>query len=96
MSPADMVGFIAATLSASIALPQLVRVIKRQPMGDTSVGVWILLLGNAVAWVVWALLVGQYVAAVPSFINGPIAAIVLIRLWKERRTAPRLSVMPTP
>ena len=38
MVPADLVGFIAAALSASIALPQLVRVLRGQPMGDTPSG----------------------------------------------------------
>jgi uncharacterized protein with PQ loop repeat len=79
-----LLGLLGAFVSCTISLPQAMRA-WRDP-AECLIGIsawtWRLMALNALIWLVWALLVGQICAGLPSLINGPAALAIL---WRTRR-----------
>lgn len=84
-----VLGWVAACISASIAVPQALAVWRHpDPAGGVALGTWWLLLANALAWALWAAGTGAWPAGVPSVINGPLAIYIIYRITTSRRQTP--------
>jgi hypothetical protein len=82
----DALGWLGAGISCSFAIPQLLKTLRSDRPGEgMSVATWVLLFVNAVVWAVWAFGTGAYPAGLPSLVNGPIAAYVVVRIVRDRR-----------
>lgn len=101
MNAIDALGYTGALLSSLMLLPQAATVVRRRHDPDGLAGIsWgsmALTLCNAVVWLVWALLSTAYPAGIPSLINGPVAVMALVILWRTREasgvSAPAVSVV---
>jgi uncharacterized protein with PQ loop repeat len=86
---AELLGWFGAGLSCVISLPQVVRTMRAKRLDGISRATYWLVLANAAAWTAWSLLTGEYAAGVPALINGPVAIVILHRLFATRQTARR-------
>jgi uncharacterized protein with PQ loop repeat len=86
---AELLGWFGAGLSCVISLPQVVRTMRAKRLDGISCATYWLVLANAAAWTAWSLLTGEYAAGVPALINGPVAIVILHRLFATRQTARR-------
>jgi uncharacterized protein with PQ loop repeat len=85
-APIVLLGFAGASVSCMISLPQAIKAL-REPV-ECLLGVsrltWGIITLNAAIWLLWAILVGQICAGLPSMVNGPAALVIL---WRTRRSA---------
>ena len=79
-----LLGFSGAAISCLTSLPQAHRAwtSPSECLIGVSVWTWRIIALNAVIWLLWAVLVGQICAGLPSLVNGPAALVIL---WKTRR-----------
>ena len=79
-----LLGLTGATISCFTALPQAIKAV-REP-AECLLGIsrwtWRITALNAVIWLLWAVMVGQICAGLPSLVNGPAALIIL---WRTKR-----------
>jgi uncharacterized protein with PQ loop repeat len=91
----DVIGWVAAIVSSTLCIPQLVRarrcVQRNEPVSGVAPAMLWLVLVNAVLWAVWALGSGAYPAGLPSLVSGPAAALTL---WTIRRREVPAAVVP--
>lgn len=78
----DSIGFCAAAISCSIALPQLIKILKNKDVTGVSAGSWWLTLANATLWLVWAVMAQAWAAGIPSLVNAPMAIVILLLIAK--------------
>jgi uncharacterized protein with PQ loop repeat len=80
------VGWAGAVTSSLLAVPQAVKLYRNpNEVAGLSLATWLLLLVNAALWLVYAAGSGAYPVAVPSLINGPLAAYIVVKLLASRR-----------
>lgn len=80
-----LIGWVAAIVSSSIAAPQAIKIYRcPQQTAGVSVWSWVLLLTNAILWLVYAVASKAYPAGVPSLVNGPLAAYIIFRTLSSR------------
>ena len=85
----DVLAWTGAALACALCLPQASRSLRsRQPHGGAA-STYSIVLANSAVWAAWACLTGELAAAVPSAINGPAAAFILLRSLRRRGSAPR-------
>ena len=79
-----LLGLSGAAISCLTSLPQAHKALTSpaECLVGVSVWTWRIIALNATIWLVWAILVGQIVAGLPSLVNGPAAVVIL---WKTRR-----------
>lgn len=86
VSTVTAIGLVAALISCFIALPQLQKVLASgNNLSGVAAGTWWLTLVNSVLWAVWAWKSGAWIAAIPSLVTGPASAVILYRLYRDRR-----------
>lgn len=76
----ELLAWSGALLSSLLSLPQLVQALRSKRLDGVSAATYWLVLGNALVWASWAILVEQYAAGVPALVNGPAAILILVRL----------------
>lgn len=89
------VGILAAALSCSMSIPQVVGILHTKDCAGISRGTWSIILANAVLWLVYAYLTGAYMTGVPSLINIPLSLFVLYRVSTTAHSEPTVSAGST-
>jgi uncharacterized protein with PQ loop repeat len=92
-----ILAWTGAVLSCLLTIPQAVRTLRSDRLDGLSAATYWIIFGNAAVWAMWSVLAGEYAAGVPSLVNGPVALLILRRLYRSQRSvAPvtRLRVPP--
>ncbi len=78
-------GLGGALTSSILAIPQALK-IYRDPLNISGVAIstWVLLVLNALIWLLYAIATEAYPVGVPSLINGPAAIYVLVKVGQQR------------
>lgn len=86
-----VLAWTGAFLSCMLTIPQAVRTLRSDQLDGLSAATDWLILGNAAAWAAWSVLAGEYVAGVPSLVNGPAALLILRRMHRSQRSVVRVT-----
>ncbi len=83
--PTD-VGAIAAALTLSIVMPTAWSVlIKHRPAPNASILFWVIQALTALTWLTYGILIGHPILGATGIVVAPIATLIALRLWHERR-----------
>jgi uncharacterized protein with PQ loop repeat len=78
---AELLAWCGAALSCLLCLPQALRTLRLAGRLDgVSAGTYWIVLANAMVWVSWCLLTGEFAVGAPALVNGPAAVLILRRL----------------
>jgi uncharacterized protein with PQ loop repeat len=78
-------ALLGSAFTTTLTLPQTVRVARTGITSGLSATTQILALGSAVTWGAWSLVTHQYLAGIPSVVNGPASAYLLYRILTAKR-----------
>jgi hypothetical protein len=84
----DVLAWTGALLTCVLCLPQARRSLRAGEVPSAAASTYWIVLANSAVWAAWALLSGEIAAGVPSAINGPAAAFILLRCERRREAAP--------
>ena len=91
----DVIGWVAAALSAALSLPQLVRLIRAGTSAGLSLLLWQCLMGAGLGWTVHGISVGRPNMWLPNLAMA-VCAILIIRLIARDRQIGRLQAWALP
>jgi uncharacterized protein with PQ loop repeat len=81
-----ILAWTGAVLSCLLTIPQAVRTLRSDRLDGLSATTYWIIFGNAAVWAMWSVLAGEYAAGVPSLVNGPVALLILRRLYRSQRS----------
>ncbi len=94
MSLVDLVGWFAALCSATLALPQVVRIARTRTVAGLSQVTWQMNTAAGIAWTGHGLLVGKAQLIWPNVLLGLTSALVLWQIIAARRLPPARTWVP--
>jgi len=94
VSAIDVLGWVAAAVSASLMIPQMIRVWTMVAAGEAPAGVsvataWLSLAGGLL-WAVWAVAAQSYPAGAPALVSVPVSAGTIIALRRQPASGARM------
>lgn len=88
MNPAyEIIGFVAGTLGLSIAVPQLLRILKAKTHEGVSILTWVIALSNFAIWASYSAKYNSISQLVTNSIAWVLTAILVYVLIKQARNA---------
>ena len=91
-----ILAWTGAVLSCLLTIPQAVRTLRSDRLDGLSATTYWIIFGNAAVWAMWSVLAGEYAAGVPSLVNGPVALLILRRLYSSQRSAGHATHLQVP
>ena len=82
-----ILAWTGAVLSCLLTIPQAVRTLRSDRLDGLSATTYWIIFGNAAVWAMWSVLTAEYAAGVPSLVNGPVALLILGRLYRSQRSS---------
>lgn len=80
----ETLGWVAAVLSATLALPQMFRIFRTRSVAGLSVLAWQTLVLAGVGWTIHGLESGRLQVILPNVILGTAAIVVLSQIQRSR------------
>lgn len=82
----EVVGWCGALTSSMLAAPQAFK-LYRSPgeYSGVSLLTWCVVMLNALLWFLYAVWTAAYPVGVPSLINGPLAAYIIVKILLSKR-----------
>jgi MtN3 and saliva related transmembrane protein len=77
MSPADWIGFAAATLTTVAFVPQAVLTWKQRRAEGVSLGMYVVFVVGVAAWLVYGLMIGSWPIIVANVVTLLLAGFIL-------------------
>lgn len=77
MTPADIVGTLAAVVSTTTLLPQTIRVLKTRDTRAISLATFAIVCASATLWGIYGVLIGSWPVIVTNALTFPMGAIIL-------------------
>jgi uncharacterized protein with PQ loop repeat len=77
-------GWVAALLAASAALPQVVRLLRTRSTAGISVVAWRLTLAANLGWTMHGLSTGHVNIVIPNLVFGTFSTLILVMLGRAR------------
>lgn len=78
METIDIVGFIAALLTTSAFLPQVIKTIREKDTKSLSLPMYIILTAGLLLWLTYGILIKDWALIIANLITGLLALIILI------------------
>ena len=91
-----ILAWTGAVLSCLLTIPQAVRTLRSDRLDGLSAATYWIIFGNAAVWAAWSVLAGEYAAGVPSLVNGPVALLILRRLYRSQRSVAPVTHLRVP
>ena len=91
-----ILAWTGAVLSCLLTIPQAVRTLRSDRLDGLSATTYWIIFGNAAVWAMWSVLAGEYAAGVPSLVNGPVALLILRRLYSSQRSVAPVTHLQVP
>jgi len=78
METIDIFGFIAALLTTSAFLPQVIKTIREKDTKSLSLPMYIILTAGLLLWLTYGILIKDWALIIANSITGLLAFIILI------------------
>ncbi|MBY0423197.1 MAG: hypothetical protein K2Q06_12900 [Parvularculaceae bacterium] len=78
MTPADIVGALAAVISTTTLMPQVVRVLRTGETEAISLATFVIVCVSATLWGVYGALIGSWPIIVTNGLTLPMGATILV------------------
>ena len=85
MTPADIVGALAAVISTTTLLPQTIRVLKTKDTRAISLATFLIVCVSATLWGVYGVLIGSWPVIITNALTFPMGAIILAMKIRQLR-----------
>ena len=96
MSLADIIGFIAATLTTISFLPQALRVWRTRETRGISLGMFSVFSTGAALWVLYGLLAPSYPVLIANSVTLVFAVSILVMKVRYDRPSLKVDASPPP
>ena len=84
VSPA-LTGWVAIVVGATSILPQTFHVLRAPDLSGISLTMYAMLIGTAVSWGLYGVLLGDLLVSAPNAIVIPCALVVAAKTWRFQR-----------
>jgi len=81
----DLLGYIAAFLTTTSFLPQVIRTLRTGDTRSISFTMYLMLVVGVAAWLAYGLLLGALPIVLANGITLLLASIILLMKWRELR-----------
>lgn len=78
METIDIFGFIAALLTTSAFLPQVIKTLREKDTKSLSLPMYIILTAGLLLWLTYGILIKDWALIIANSITGLLALIILI------------------
>jgi len=78
METIDIFGFIAALLTTSAFIPQVIKTIREKDTKSLSLPMYIILTAGLLLWLTYGILIKDWALIIANSITGLLALIILI------------------
>lgn len=85
----EIIGYVAAVLTTSSFLPQVIKVWKSKSSKGVSVAMYIVMLTGVILWGIYGYCVGSKSVLMANLVAGILQAMILIIIFKNKRKNPR-------
>ena len=82
MEKVDIFGFIAAILTTSAFLPQVVKTIREKNTKSLSLPMYLILTSGLLLWLAYGILIKDWALIIANSITGVLALIILAAIIK--------------
>ena len=80
----EIIGFIAAILTTSSFLPQLIKVWKTKSSKGVSSLMYFVMLSGVILWGVYGYLIGSKSVLIANIVAGLLQIVILILIFKNK------------
>ena len=80
----EIIGFIAAILTTSSFLPQLIKVWKTKSSKGVSTLMYFVMLSGVILWGVYGYLIGSKSVLIANIVAGLLQIVILILIFKNK------------
>lgn len=80
----EIIGFIAAILTTSSFLPQLIKVWKTKSSKGVSILMYFVMLSGVILWGVYGYLIGSKSVLIANIVAGLLQIVILILIFKNK------------
>ena len=81
----EIIGFIAAILTTSSFLPQLIKVWKTKSSKGVSTLMYFVMLSGVILWGVYGYLIGSKSVLIANIVAGLLQIVILILIFKNKK-----------
>lgn len=78
MTPADLVGALAAVVSTTTLMPQVVRVLRTRETEAIALATIVIICVSATLWGVYGALIGSWPVIVTNALTLPMGVVILV------------------
>ena len=82
MEKVDIFGFIAAILTTSAFLPQVIKTIREKNTKSLSLPMYLILTSGLLLWLAYGILIKDWALIIANSITGVLALIILAAIIK--------------
>ena len=82
MEKVDIFGFIAAILTTSAFLPQVIKTIREKNTKSLSLPMYLILTSGLLLWLTYGILIKDWALIIANSITGVLALIILAAIIK--------------
>lgn len=82
----DLLGYIAAFLTTTSFLPQVIRTLRTGDTRSISFTMYLMLVAGVAAWLAYGLLLGALPIVLANGMTLLLSSIILAMKWREIRT----------
>jgi MtN3 and saliva related transmembrane protein len=87
----DLLGYIAAFLTTTSFLPQVIRTLRTGDTRSISFTMYLMLVAGVAAWLAYGLLLGALPIVLANGMTLLLSSIILAMKWREIRTSRQTS-----
>ena len=81
----EIIGFIAAILTTSSFIPQLIKVWKTKSSKGVSILMYFVMLSGVILWGVYGYLIGSKSVLIANIVAGLLQIVILILIFKNKK-----------
>ena len=78
MDNVDLFGFIAALLTTSAFLPQVVKTLREKNTKSLSLPMYLILTSGLLLWLIYGILINDWALIIANTVTGILALIILV------------------
>lgn len=87
----DLLGYIAAFLTTTSFLPQVIRTLRTGDTRSISFTMYLMLVAGVAAWLAYGLLLGALPIVLANGMTLLLSSIILVMKWREIRASRQAS-----
>ncbi|MGB2152988.1 MAG: SemiSWEET family sugar transporter [Flavobacteriaceae bacterium] len=81
----EIIGYVAAVLTTSSFLPQVIKVWKSKSSEGVSVTMYMVMLTGVILWAIYGFFIGSKSVLLANFVAGILQLMILIIVFRNKR-----------